>query len=368
MRAQLLSLCEVDTTTGREDELAPRLCALLEDMGARIARQRVATGRHNLLATWDEPAVLFSTHLDTVPPWLPPRLLDGPAGERDAIVAGRGTVDAKGQIVAQLAAISVLLSAGVRDVAWLGVVGEETDSVGAHMALALAPQLAGCRLVIDGEPTGGRLATGQRGVTQMLLRCRGTAAHSGTPQFGRSAIWELLDWLQRLRGLPARHDARLGDEVWNVGLIGGGEALNVVPAAAEARLMLRSVPGSDFVERARALAPADGELVLLGETPPDHFPDLAGFPAAAVPFGSDAPVLRQLAAGRRVVLAGPGAIACAHSADESVSLDELGEGLDLNLALARTELAGTNGHSLPSVTGFEAPHRAVGRITRAEGG
>ena len=335
MRDRLLSLCAVDTTTGREDDGLPVLQALLEELGARVELQRVVNGRHNVLARWGEPRVLFSTHLDTVPPYLPPRLEAGPDG---VVVHGRGTVDAKGQVVAQLAAVRALLQAGRPDVAWLGVVGEETDSVGAHMALALRDGLRGCRLVIDGEPTDGRLATGQRGVTQLVLRCRGVAAHSGTPERGRSAIWDLLDWLGRLRSLPGGADAQLGEEAWNVGLIRGGEALNVVPAHAEASVMLRCVPGSRFVEQARALAPAGGSLQVLGETPPDRFPQVPGFPLAAVPFGSDAPVLRGLAEGRRVILAGPGRIERAHADDERIALDELASGRELNLALACTEL------------------------------
>ena len=335
MRDRLLALCAVDTTTGREDDGLPVLQQLLEELGARVELQRVVAGRHNVLARWGEPRVLFSTHLDTVPPYLPPRIEPGADG---CVVHGRGTVDAKGQVVSQLAAVRTLLESGQRDVAWLGVVGEETDSVGAHMALALRDGLAGCRLVIDGEPTDGRLATGQRGVTQLVLRCRGVAAHSGTPERGRSAIWELLDWLGRLRSLPGGADAQLGEEAWNVGLIRGGEALNVVPAHAEASLMLRCVPGSLFVEQARALAPVGGSLQVLGETPPDRFPQLPGFPVAAVPFGSDAPVLRGLAEGRRVVLAGPGRIERAHADDECIALGELACGRELNLALARTEL------------------------------
>src|SRR5690606_16205186 len=268
-----------------------------------------------------------------VPPFIPPRV----QGDR---VEGRGTVDAKGQIVAQLAAIAGLLRRGERDVAWLGVVGEETDSIGAQAALALAPRLRGLRAVIDGEPTGNRLATGQRGILHLRLCCTGKAAHSGTPEVGRSAIWPLLDWLQALRARPRPVDPDLGPEIWNLGRIEGGRAPNVVPDFAAADLFVRALPGSDFASVAAGLAPEGGQAEALHGTPADRFPRIPGHEHAVVPFGSDAPRLRRLAADGTVVLVGPGAIERAHSEDEHVLLDELRDGIDLLQRLAARFLDG----------------------------
>ena len=340
MLDRLEALCAHDTTTGREDAGLPALLSLLRELDADVALTAVAPGRSNVLATWGDPELVFSTHLDTVPPFLPPRLHANGAG---AELSGRGTCDAKGQVVCQLAAIRALLrradfGPGRRGLAWLAVVGEETDSDGAKHAAATLPAFRAARALINGEPTGGRLATGQRGSLQLALRTHGVAAHSGTPERGRSAIWPLLDWLERLRELPPRRDEALGEEIWNLGLIEGGSALNVVPAAARAQLFVRTVPGSEFLEGARRLAPGagdgDGAIDVLARSEPDRFPALAGFAAAPVPFGSDAPRLRALVPDRTVVLAGPGAIELAHSADERITTAELAAGLDLNLRLA----------------------------------
>jgi acetylornithine deacetylase len=336
MLDRLESLCAQDTTTGREDAGLPALLAVLRELGADVALHRVSAGRSNVLATWGRPELVFSTHVDTVPPYLPPRLhVDGPRAE----LHGRGACDAKGQIVCQLAAVRALLESGASGLAWLGVVGEETDSDGAKHAAATLPPFPAARALINGEPTDGRLATGQRGSLQLALSTRGIAAHSGTPERGRSAIWPLLDWLARLRELPGRADSSLGDEIWNLGLLQGGEALNVVPAAARAQLFVRTVPGSDFLDRAQALAPGsgagDGEVDVLARTEPDRFPVLAGFASAPVPFGSDAPRLRALVPDRSVVLVGPGSIELAHSSGERITSDELSAGLDLNVRLAR---------------------------------
>jgi acetylornithine deacetylase len=363
MLDRLESLCAHDTTTGREDAGLPALLSLLRELNADVALHPVTPGRSNVLATWGEPELVFSTHLDTVPPFLSPRLhADGAVAE----LRGRGTCDAKGQILCQLAAIRTLLRSGAfgpgrRGLAWLGVVGEETDSDGAKHAAGTLPVFTAARALINGEPTGGRLATGQRGSLQLALRTQGIAAHSGTPERGRSAIWPLLDWLARLRELPPRRDETLGDEIWNLGLIEGGTALNVVPAAARAQLFVRTLPGSNFLQGARSLAPpageGDGAIDVLARTEPDRFPVLPGFAAAPVPFGSDAPRLRVLVPDRSVVLAGPGAIELAHSTEERITTAELGAGLDLNLRLASRLL------------GLDAPRPAVRaqRAATAEG-
>ena len=307
--------------------MLPALRDLLTRLGAELNEQEVAPGRTNVLAKWGEPKVLFSTHLDTVPPYLPPRLEGG-------AVHGRGSCDAKGQILAQLAAIHGLVAEGHGGLAWLGVVGEETDSAGAAAALQLAPRLTKLKALINGEPTEGRLATGQRGVQRWRLRCQGVAAHSGSPELGKNAAWLLLDWLQRLRQEPLPEDPELGAEIWNLGLLSAGEAPNVIPAHAEADLLARVLPGSTLGERIRALAPPEGSVELLLSEPADRYPELPGHPRAAMPFGSDAPQLRRLVPGGMVVLAGPGTITVAHTDREHLTLADLDAGIALNRTLA----------------------------------
>jgi acetylornithine deacetylase len=327
LTARLMSLCAADTTSGAEDVGLPVLRELLRELGARVVEQSVAEGRTNVLALWGEPRVLFSTHLDTVPPYFLPRI------EGEALI-GRGACDAKGQIIAQLAAVKKLLDEGREGLAWLGVVGEETDSAGAVAALGLTNHLQGLKALINGEPTGLKLAAGQRGVQQICLGCEGRAAHSGSPELGRNATWPLLDWLQRLREQPRPVDGKLGPELWNLGLLQAGEALNSVPAKAVAHLMVRTVPGSTFLDEVRRLAPPEGSVDLRLDEPADLYPAVRGFDLAPMPFGSDAPALRALVPDRTVVLAGPGSISVAHTLDEHLPLTDLEAGADLNRRLA----------------------------------
>lgn len=327
-RQSLLDLVSAHTPAGREADNLPVLLPLLEALGAAVEVREAAPGRVNILATWGEPRVAFTTHLDVVPGELPVREVDG-------VIHGRGACDAKGQIVAQLGAIRQLRAEGLEGFAWLGVCGEETDSLGAREALAWKGRFQGCRALINGEPTELKCGTGQRGLLHLKLCCRGKAAHSGSPELGRSATFALLDWIEALRREPDAQDPELGPEVWNLGLMQGGTAPNVIPDAAEAQLLVRTVPDSGFLARVESARPSDSRLDLLLEEPWDRYPALPGFEMAPMPFGSDAPQLRGLVPDRTVVLAGPGSIRVAHTDHEHLALSDLMAGIDLNQRLAR---------------------------------
>jgi acetylornithine deacetylase len=326
--ALLVDLCALDSTSGQETALLPALLPALAARGARVELQELTSGRCNVLATWGEPKVLFSTHLDTVPPFLPPRW-DGET------LHGRGACDAKGQIAAQLLAIDQLRAQGHTDLAWLGLAGEETDSLGAEAILRWKDRFTACRALINGEPTELKVAAGQRGVDNLVLACEGRAAHGGSPERGQNAILDLMAWLDRIRSVPLGHDPELGPEVWNLGTIRGGEAVNIVPAHAEAWLNVRTVPGSTFREAVAGLKPPGGTLTVALQEPPCRFPPVPGFPRASVPFGSDAPQLQALVPDAILVLAGPGSITCAHTAEERLSLADFLAGVDLFARLGR---------------------------------
>jgi len=325
--AMLVELCAQESGSGREAGILKPLLPMLGRLGAAVEIREPARGRCNVLATWGEPKILFSTHLDTVPPFLPVRV----EGNR---VYGRGACDAKGQIVAQLLAIEALLAQGLTGFAWLGVASEETDSLGAHDALHWKDRFQQCRVLINGEPTELKLGTGQRGLESVVLSTKGLAAHSGSPELGRSAIQELLQWVQGLQAHPGPVDPQLGPEVWNLGIIQGGEAVNVVPAHAEARILARTVPGTTFWETVLELQPDGASIESILSEPWDRYPEVPGFEHAPMPFGSDAPCLRALIPDRTVVLAGPGTIRVAHTEDEHIDLEDLTAGIELNLRLA----------------------------------
>src|SRR6185436_3577033 len=106
------------------------------------------------------PDVVFSTHFDCVPPFFASRV----EGDR---LHGRGSCDAKGTLVAQIAACERLRAEGETRVGLLFVVGEERGSDGAKAANGAA---AGSRFLINGEPTENRLGRATRGVYRVVLK------------------------------------------------------------------------------------------------------------------------------------------------------------------------------------------------------
>ena len=135
----------------------------------------------------------------------------------------------------------------------LFVVGEERDSTGAAFA---NEHPRGSRFLINGEPTENRLALGCKGALRPVLEARGRSAHSAYPELGESAIEKLLTALVNLRSIPLPSDDLLGASTYNIGLIEGGCAPNVIPDRAQAEVLFRLVGSSEPVKQAIARAVA----------------------------------------------------------------------------------------------------------------
>jgi acetylornithine deacetylase len=133
-------LVDIDSTTGREGEAGAFLSATLRRLGYDVVEQPVTEGRFNVVATAGQPTVVFSTHFDCVPPFFPSR-------EEPGRLYGRGTSDAKGTIVAQIAAAERLRATGESRIGLLFVVGEER---GRRCQRANEPRLP--EVLINGEP------------------------------------------------------------------------------------------------------------------------------------------------------------------------------------------------------------------------
>jgi acetylornithine deacetylase len=167
-------LIDIESITGNEYEMGETMYALLSDLAARtsgaVERMEVEPRRFNVLATWGDPAVTLSTHLDTVPPFIPSR-------EDDEFIWGRGACDVKGIIASMVGAAEKLLAEGVRGFALLFVVGEERNSVGAYTA---AKHPRGSKYLINGEPTENKLALGSKGALRYEIVASGRMAHSAS--------------------------------------------------------------------------------------------------------------------------------------------------------------------------------------------
>jgi len=317
-----LALMRIDSTSGREREVIEFTHATLESLGWRVERIPVSERRENIYATrGDGPLVTLSTHLDTVPPFVPPRV----GGGR---VWGRGSCDAKGIAAAMICAAERLARRDVL-VGLLFVVGEETTHDGAHAANAWPTT---CRALINGEPTESTLAVGTKGALRLLLRAEGIAAHSAYPHLGRSAIHTLVEVLHDVRALELPTDPLLGDTTLNIGVVSGGVADNVVAADAQARVMIRLVSDADDVlARVRDAVRDRVEIREIVRVPPMRLATIGGFPTSVVAYATDVPVL---SAWGEPYLFGPGSINVAHSDGEHIEIEELLAAVDAYERLA----------------------------------
>jgi acetylornithine deacetylase len=310
------SITENELAVGRY--LADHLSELARLHDGRVERIEVETNRFNVFAHWGEPAVTLSTHIDTVPPFFASR-------EDETHIWGRGACDTKGIIASMIFAAQELLSEGVRNFGLLFVVGEERNSTG---AFAAARDPRGSKYLINGEPTGNRLALGSKGALRFELIARGRMAHSAYPELGESAIEKLLDALDRVRRMPLPSDATLGPSTLNIGTISGGRAPNVIPDFAQAELFIRLVDDGASVRQ--ALCDTAGAGVELNEVlcvPAVRLESLPGFETSVVAFTTDIPAFGE--SWGRPFLIGPGSIHVAHTSEERVPKKELIEAVQI---------------------------------------
>lgn len=316
------SLVDIDSTTGREGDVVLWTAMQLSQAGYEVVEQVVQGTRRNLYAALGRADVVFSTHLDCVPPFIPSRL----AGDT---LYGRGSCDAKGAAASQIAALETLRRGGITNIGLLLVVGEERGSDGAKTAQALA---TGSKYLINGEPTDNRLGIGTRGILRVNLKATGRAAHSSFPELGESAVEKLLDALIALRAIDLPDDAIMGRTHYSVGVLSGGVAPNVIPAAAEAEVMFRTVGHLPALRNALKSLEQWVRIEEVLEVPPVTMPSVPGFETATFPYTTDIPFLSRWGT---PLLYGPGSIHVAHTDDEHVKVADLHVAVEGYAKLAR---------------------------------
>jgi acetylornithine deacetylase len=312
-------LIDIESITGREGAVAEFLSQYLEGLGYVIERMPVEGERFNVYARPAEiatPALVFSTHTDTVPPFIPSR-------EDEANIYGRGACDAKGIIAAQVTACEQLRKSG-KPAGLLFVVGEERDSTGAAVANR---NPRGSQFLVNGEPTDNRMALASKGTLRVEVTAHGRMAHSAYPELGESAIEKLLDALGALRALELPNNPEVGPSTMNIGIIEGGRATNVIPDLAKAQLLYRLVAPSEAL-RAKIVAAVGewAEAAFVLDIPYMRFTTVPGIETMTASFTTDIP---QLSTWGKPMLMGPGSILVAHTEREFLAKAELMEAVEL---------------------------------------
>jgi acetylornithine deacetylase len=328
-------LVDIESISGNEAAVGNYLYGELCRLGYQTIKMPVEGDRANVYAISPEqphPAIVFSTHMDTVPPFIP-------SSENATRIYGRGSCDAKGIIAAQIAASERLRQQGIY-VGLLFVVGEERDSLGARVAneyiakqQAASQQAQGCKYLVNGEPTENRIALASKGTLRVEVTASGRMAHSAYPELGQSAIDKLIEALTRLRAMPLPSDPEIGPCTLNIGLIEGGRAPNVIPDYAHADLLYRLVGPSQ--ELRRQILETAGSLVKVEvplELPFLRLRTVDGLPTMIAAFTTDIPKLTNWG---EPLLIGPGSIHVAHTDGEFIEKQQLAEAIDLYCAIAK---------------------------------
>ena len=357
----------VDSTSGKEARLADMLAAELSAPGRKVEVFKVGDGTRNVLVSWGRPKVVFCTHLDTVPPYIPPVIME-PLHRNDSMVSegeknsesvkgcirGRGTCDAKGQLLAMYEACKTLEAKGYDGFGLLLLAGEETGSFGAKAFNAMME--GGDRAGIDenawivvGEPTDNLMASAAKGTKSFEVTFTGIACHSGYPQNGQSAVMYFNDFVNAIRSIAFPVDPMLGETTWNIGKLNSDNPQNILSDRLTCRVYFRTTfesdqmvcnimknmagedaklrfgrpkaqDGSDIVGKDVAPWQKAMSVVAYGGDSPSCFDVLPGFDSAPVAFGSDAPQLKCFS---HKILCGPGSILVAHRDEEHILLSEI---------------------------------------------
>ena len=330
-------LLSFDSTSGKEWEVAEWLVRRLPEMFPASNRpwlrvDEVGDGSLNVLLSWgDQPRIVFCTHLDTVPPYIPPTFAEGE-------VRGRGTCDAKGQVFAMITACQKLAEEGCSDFGLLLLAGEETGSWGAK---AFAKTDVKAEYLVVGEPTDNCMVSASKGTKSFDLKFTGVPFHSGYPQYGVSAVDLFVEFVNALKAKDFGMDPVLGETTWNIGLLHSDNPQNILSPELTCRLYFRTTFVSDeavqqwMAEASSVIPGLTGNLAVTargGDTPARYW-TVEGLPSKSVAFGSDAPHLTNFV---HKAICGPGSITVAHRDDEHVLVADLATAVEQYIALYRS--------------------------------
>ena len=324
-----MQMLGIDSTSSKERDFAGFLAGSLPTAKCSVSRYEVGDGTENLMLSWGKPEIVFCSHLDTVPPYIPPTVWKETAGGvtqveatpealaqamesgSDLIIKGRGSCDAKGQIFAMYSACRQLEAEGCTGFGLLLLAGEETGSFGAKSFRTTHP---GGRVVIVGEPTDNRMVSASKGTKSFLVTIKGKSFHSGYPQYGESAVEKFVDFMNRLRDTEFPEDPL--------------------------RLYFRTTFASDgeVCRLMEAWKAEDVQIEAFGGDTPMGYKILDGFETATVSFGSDAPQLTNF---QKKILCGPGSILVAHTPLESIRLSDIRQAADNYVKMFRLLSCGT---------------------------
>jgi len=262
VRDQVIDFCcrliQIPSLPGAEGRLATVVKREMETLGYDEVSTDPAGNVIGRLRGGDGPTLMFNAHMDHVDPGDPVRWPVPPySGEvRDGAVWGRGAVDVKGPLAAQIYGLALLRAAGLKpagDVYVTAVVMEEVGGIGTQ---ALLEHLR-TDFAVVGEPSSLRIARGHRGRVELVARVQGRSAHASQPALGVNPHYDLARFLLALECLDMQRDPDFGSSSVAPTLYHTDQASsNVIPEEAWVHLDWRNIPGespSSIRERLQVL-------------------------------------------------------------------------------------------------------------------
>lgn len=183
-----------------------------------------------------EDTILLLTHFDTV--WEKGKIQIRREGDK---LYGPGILDMKAGIIQVLWALKTCKDFGLplkKKIVLLCTSDEEVGSPSSKKIILKEAQASNCVLVMEPPVAGtGALKTSRKSISNYFIKIKGKTSHAGNNhQSGISAIREGAKIIEYLESLT---DYEKGTTV-NVGLVQGGERLNVVPGYCKIGIDVRT--------------------------------------------------------------------------------------------------------------------------------
>lgn len=320
----LVDLVNIKSVTEFELPALDYVNRFLESNDFKVQRIQISENRYNIYCQIGEPFVCYSSHLDVVP------ALDHQfkAKIEDGKIIGRGSCDAKGQVVAMIFAALKLRELGFSNFGLLFVVGEEDDGIGAKTATEyfLSKNLK-YKYFVNGEPTTCKLALAHKGGISFEVKTSGVSVHSGYPERGIDANLKMISIINDLLAVNFKSDPELGPTTLNIGRIDAGVAANVVSDFAKIKAQFRTVSDNqEIIKKVSEVIGDRGIVNVTGGGPVIRFKTLPGFETEVVKYFTDVPYMLPIA--EEFLMYGPGSIFEAHTENEFLEISQLHKAVD----------------------------------------
>lgn len=239
-------------------EISDHLHKMLNALGMETHFLEGSQGKRNVFGLWrgssPEGALLLSGHMDVVPEGDRGQWSHDPFGGEihDGWLWGRGSVDMKSAIAAQIFAAKAVTDSGapLSTSLMLGYTVDDETAGPWGMKYAIEeglPSLGWPKPTahVLGEANDLNITGSFKGRLWFRVSTRGKTAHGGEPRLGINAIDQMIRLIHRFRSIPHRKHPLMGTDTFNLGTIEGGRKVNMVPDSCTAHMDLRMcAPGS----------------------------------------------------------------------------------------------------------------------------